>query len=123
MSHKLNPCTWPFLGSYAGNATDTYEKVGALYVPAGQIPTAGFTALFDVLLATTDAANSAYVRIYDLDALAQVAGSELSTALTVPTYLTAAVTIKPATRYLLQVKLTTADPLQLASCSFARIYM
>jgi len=98
----------------------TFQRIGTLRIDPSLFAAA--QARFEASFETTDGTNAAEVRLYNLTDIGVVAGSTLSTTSTINVTQGATVTL-PGTQkdYEVQLRLTTGDPAERASCTRVRV--
>jgi len=111
-----------FVGVASVAQTDqgTFQRIGTMRIDPSEFPAA--QARFEASFETTDGTNAAEVRLYNVTDIGVVAGSTLSTLSTTNVTSGATVTLPASQKdYEVQIRLTTGDPAERATCTKARV--
>lgn len=112
-----------FLGvaGVQSNSTNTFARIGTLRVDPSLFP-ASLQITWEATFDTTDAGNAAEVQLYNVTDIAVVSGSTFSTTSTTASVQSAVVTLPGSQKdYEIQLRLTTTDLAQRATCTRARL--
>jgi len=112
-----------FLGvaGVQSNSTDTFARIGTLQVDPSGFP-ASQEITWEATFDTTDGGNAAEVRLYNVTDVGVVSGSTFSTTSTTADTQSAVVTLPGSLKdYEIQLRLTTTDLAQRATCTRARL--
>lgn len=103
------------------NSTDTFQRAGTLRVDPSLFP-ASQQITWEATFDTTTGANAAEVRLFNVTDVAVVSGSTFTTTSTTADTQSAVVTLPASQKdYEIQVRLTTTDLAQRATCTRARL--
>lgn len=113
--------------SVVANTTDT-DQTGFVSIGATYIDTADFVNLngvtWEAIIETTNVADAAEIRLYNVTTAAVVAGSTLNTTSLTPVLVSAPITLAAgANLYEAQLRLTTTGTPNRATCKQARVIL